>query len=189
MRPRPTPTPLAACAVVLLCVAGWAAACSTQESPSESHGDCVAGGCQQGSGSSSASSTSGACTPDPGCAVKWGTDIFTGILDGPAGCTTMACHGTGKGGITLASGQSAAAYTALTGYTLLASPGPAKPYIVPCDPAGSGFPCNMAVAADAGANPSGTCGTLMPFGAGTTPLTLDQVTKIGDWIKCGAPEN
>lgn len=182
--------PIAACIAAALGAASWAA-CATAESPAFSHADCVAGGCQPsgGSSSSSTSSSSGVCNPDPGCTVSWGTDIFTKIIDGPPGCTSMSCHGSGKGGLTLASGQSKDAYDALTGYTLASSPGPAKKYIVPCDPKGSGFTCNMALSADAGANPFGTCGITMPFGAGVAGLTPEQLTQIGDWIQCGAPDN
>jgi hypothetical protein len=166
-----------------------AAACATAESPAFSNGECVAGGCQSSGAATSSSSTSGACMVNAACAVSWGTDIFSGIIDGPPGCTSAACHGSGKGGITLTPGQPSAAYTALTGYTLVATPGPAKKYIVPCDPGGSGFPCNLSLGADGGANPAGTCGFLMPFGAGVTPPTMDQLQKISDWITCGAPDN
>lgn len=170
-----------------LAVAVWAAACATAENPNLSAGDCVAGGCQQ-AGASSSSSSGVACTPNPSCSVSFASDIFADILDGPPGCTTAACHGGGMGGITLTSGQPAAAYTTLMGYTLLSTPGPAKKYVVPCDPGASGFPCNMSLG-DGGPNPDGTCGFLMPFGASTTALTADQLTKIGEWITCGAPDN
>ena len=183
------PIPLAACAAAVVAAGAWSA-CATAESPPESHGDCVAAGCITGTTSSSGGiTTSVACTPSATCAVSWSNDIFGGIIDGTAGCTSKVCHGGGAGGITLTSGAAADAYQTLTGFTLAASPGPAKKYVVPCSPENSGFACNMAVAADAGANPNGTCGVLMPFGAGTSPLTQDQVTKIGDWITCGAPNN
>ncbi len=158
-----------------------------------SDGACVAGGCAQSttaaSSSTAASSAGGTCAVDAGCAVSWSTDIFTAILDGPAGCTSMLCHGSGKGGITMPSGMPQSAYTALTGYTLLATPGPAKAYIVPCNPDESGFPCNVEVDPEAGANPFGTCGAGMPFGGVGTLLTVDQVNQIGAWIQCGAPDN
>jgi hypothetical protein len=187
MRPRLS-TPLAACAAAVVGAGAWAA-CATAETPAESHGDCVAAGCLMGTSSSSGVTTSVACTPSTSCAVSWTNDIFAAIVDGTAGCTSMVCHGGGAGGISLTSGAAADAYQTLIGFTLAASPGPAKKYIVPCSPADSGFACNMAVAADAGANPNGKCGVLMPFGAGTSPLTLDQVAKIGAWITCGAPNN
>jgi hypothetical protein len=164
-------------------------ACATAEAPTFSAGECVAGGCQHTGTTTTTTAATTACNPDPGCTVHWATDIFTGILDGPAGCTSSACHGSGKGGITLVSGQSTDAYNALLGYTLLSVPGPAKKYIVPCDPAASGFPCNMVLAADGGADPYPPCGFSMPFGAGAAALTLDQLTKIGTWITCGAPDN
>jgi hypothetical protein len=156
-----------------------------------SDGECVAGGCVQGTTSSSgaSSSSSGApCVPDAGCAVSWATDIFTGIMDTPSGCTSAGtCHGAmpNTTGLTLAPGDHHGAYVALTTYTLASTPGPALPYIVPCDPMASGFPCNMAVATGS-TNTFGTCGTPMPLG-GT--LTTAQVTQIADWITCGAPEN
>ena len=170
------------------------ASCSTQEPPAFSDGACVAGGCA-GTGATTSSSSGGvACVVNPSCTVSWATDVFAGIVDGPAGCTSMTCHGGGMGGITLASGDAHDSYVALTAYSLTATPGPVKRYIVPCDPTDSGFPCNMAVGAggdaDAGANAYGTCGAPMPIIlAGETPLTADQVTKIADWITCGAPEN
>jgi hypothetical protein len=118
--------------------------------------------------------------------VHWATDIFAGILDTPSGCTSMgACHGSGLGGITLTPGDHHGAYLALTTYTLLKTPGPVKPYIVPCNSAASGFPCNMAI--DMGTNTFGTCGTLMPLTG--TKLTSAQITQIAEWISCGAPEN
>ncbi len=176
---------------------GWplcAVACSTAETPLFSDGACVAGGCSSTSAASSTSSSGVACTPDPSCAVSWATDIFTPILDGPAGCTAMTCHGGGAGGITLTSGEASGAYTVLSAYTLLPAPGPAKPYIVPCSPTASGFPCNMLVGAGGGAgggtNSYGTCGTTMPLVlGGQTALTEAQISTIADWITCGAPNN
>ncbi|MFT3773212.1 MAG: hypothetical protein QM820_48150 [Minicystis sp.] len=178
-------------------VSAWAAACSTIETVAFSDGDCVAGGCEQGTPTSSSStaassSTGGMCTVNQNCSVKWATEIFAGMLDTPsAACTqTGVCHGSGKGGITLEAAKPHDAYLALTGYTLLDQPGPAKKYIVPCDQAGSGMLCNMKVDdADGGAatNPFGACGSTMPL-LGTN-LTMDQLTKIADWIACGAPEN
>src|SRR5262245_43712268 len=89
-------TPLAACAAAVVGAGALAAACATAETPAESHGDCVAAGCLTGTSSSSGGTTSMACTPNPACAVSWANDIFGGIVDGTAGCTTMACHGGGK---------------------------------------------------------------------------------------------
>jgi hypothetical protein len=181
-------------AAILVAGAGaWAVACSTVESMNFSDGDCVAGGCvSTGAGQTTTSTTSTGtptmCTVDPGCKVSWGTDIFVKIIDGPAGCTaTGLCHGAGKGGITLVSGSSHSAYVALTGYTLLAMPGPAKPYIVPCDPMASGFTCNMKVdTSEGGTNTFGSCGSVMPLVGGISAADLQT---IADWITCGAPEN
>lgn len=179
-----------AAALALSVIAG---ACASAETIAFSDGECVAGGCQQGSTTSSTSSTTssstgGVCTVNMDCAVKWGTDVFAGILDTPAaGCTkTSGCHGSGQGGVTIEAGKPHEAYLALAAYTLLAQPGPAQPYIVPCDAAGSGMLCNMKQ--DSGTtNPYGACGSLMPL-LGTN-LTMDQLNTIADWIACGAPEN
>jgi hypothetical protein len=170
--------------------AGLGFACSTAETPLFSDGACVAGGCASTSAASSTSSSGVACTVDTTCAVSWATDIFTPILDGPAGCTAMTCHGGGAGGITLTTGEPTGAYMVLTGYTLLPAPGPAKPYIVPCSPSASGFPCNMLLGAGGGTNSYGTCGTNMPLVlGGEMALTEAQVSTIADWITCGAPDN
>ncbi|APR76469.1 Hypothetical protein A7982_01816 [Minicystis rosea] len=119
--------------------------------------------------------------------MSWEADIFTGIIAAQAsGCTTTGlCHGDGKGGITLEAGKPHDAYEAIKAYTLLATPGPVKPLIVPCDKGASGMLCNLQV--DTGTNPYGECGSLMPL-VGTN-LTMDQLNQIADWIECGAPEN
>jgi hypothetical protein len=173
--------------LLLVGVGAWVASCATTEPPAFSDGDCVAGGCAQTSGSSSGTTTSVACTVNTACAVSWQTDIFTAILDGPAGCTgTGLCHGVGGGGITLVSGQAGPAYTALIDYTIANGP----KYIIPCDPQHSGFTCNMALAAGQGTDPYlPACGIAMPFGTTGMDLTLAQLTTIADWIQCGAPNN
>jgi hypothetical protein len=188
-RGRAARAPLAV-VLLLLGTGGWAAACATTEPPAFSDGDCVAGGCaQSGGASTSGSSSSGGVCTTP-CTVHWGTDIFTGILDGPAGCTAMGtCHGTagGAGGLALTPGDPGGAYTQLMGVTL--SMGGPK-YIIACDPQASGFTCNMALAADAGADPyTPSCGIVMPFGGTGDLLTLAQLNLIADWIQCGAPNN
>lgn len=182
--------PLVAPALVLA-LGAWAAACASLETIAFSDGDCVAGGCGAASGtssSSSSSSSSGVCVVDDTCAVKWGTDIFAGMIDVQAtGCTlTGLCHGSGKGGITIEPGKPHEAYLAFMAYSLVDMPGPVKKYVVACDPGGSGILCNSKT--DTGVtNPFGTCGSLMPkLGQN---LTTDQIDKIADWIACGAPEN
>lgn len=171
--------------LLLLGTATWAASCATTEPPMFSDGDCVAGGCVQSGGSSSGTTTV-ACTVDTSCAVHWATDIFAGILDGPAGCTgTGLCHGVGGGGLTLVSGQPDAAYTALLDYTITSGP----KYIVPCSPQTSGFTCNMAVASGVTDPYTPACGIAMPFGTTGMPLTQAQLTSIANWITCGAPNN
>jgi hypothetical protein len=177
--------------IVALGTAAWAASCASAETINFSNGECVAGGCAQtgGTTSTTSSSTGGPCMVNPACSVSFATDVFAGILDGPAGCTaTGLCHGDGKGNILLETGKPHDAWQQLTGYTLLATPGPVKPYIVPCDPAASGFTCNMAIdPSDGGTNPYGTCGSPMPNGK--NKLTPEQLNTIVEWIQCGAPDN
>jgi hypothetical protein len=169
----------------------WPVACSTTETVALSDGDCVAGGCANISGASSAgattsSSSGGACTVNQACATSWATDVFAGILDKPNGCTSAGlCHGNNGGNVTIAPGDAHAAYVTLTAYTLLAQPGPAKKFIVPCDKDDSGMLCNMKE--DGSTNPFGQCGSGMPLTG--TDLTIDQLNTIADWIACGAPEN
>jgi hypothetical protein len=169
---------------------GWAVACSSIESMSFSDGTCVGSGCEQTTAAGSGSSSSGTCAVDAGCAVSWKTDIFAGMLDVSTGanCTGALCHGGGIGNLTLSPGMPAAAYTAVTTFSLVGG----QAYIVPCDKAGSGMLCNMKTDADAGAdagtNPFGTCGSQMPL-SGATDLTPDQIDKIATWIACGAPNN
>jgi hypothetical protein len=181
-----------AAAIVAAGTAGWAAACSTVESMNFSNGECVAGGCASTGAGQTTTTTTGTptmCTVDPGCKVSWGTDIFTNIIDGPAGCTaTGLCHGDGHGGITLTSGKGHDAYVALTGYTLASNPGPVKKYIVPCDAQDSGFTCNMSVDdSEGGTNTFGMCGSTMPLGK--VKISAQDLQNIADWITCGAPEN
>lgn len=197
------------CATTLFAgVSAWIASCATADTVTYGDGDCIGIACQQagatssssssssaGGGTSSTGSTSGStttstvCTVDMSCAVKWGADIYTAMFDQPAttGCTAMGqCHGAGKGGILLEPGKPHEAYVFLKDYVLLDQPGPAKKYIVPCDKAASGILCNAKPAAGM-TNEFGACGSLMPL-LGTS-LTTDQITKIADWIACGAPEN
>jgi hypothetical protein len=180
-------------------VAAWAGACSTTETINFSDGhenDCVAGGCAQGTSSSSSTSSassassSGMCVVNQSCAVKWGADVFTGIFEtDSAGCTkTGLCHGDGKGNLTLETGKPHEAYVALAAWDIVKAPQIGKKLIVPCDTAGSGMLCNLKVDdGDGGTtNSYGECGVAMPALGSLTP---DQLTKIADWIACGAPEN
>ena len=181
--------------VPLASLAVWSVACSTIEPIAFSNGECVAGGCVQSGATSSgaSSSSSGAMIcQDAGCTVSWATDIYAGIFGSNIGCANATlCHGSpaSKGGLTLDPAMASAAYTTLSGYTLLATPGPAKPYIVPCD-TGSGILCNMVVDdGDGGtSNPFGTCGSPMPKG-GVHKLTVAQLNTIAKWIQCGALNN
>lgn len=168
-----------------------AAGCATEESITFTDKDCAGYGCISGAGSSSSSSSGIACTPDDMCAVSWATDIYAKIIDGPPGCTNgKSCHGGGNapGSLTLETGKPHAAYTALTGYQLDDVPGPAGPYIVPCDKDASKLLCNVVI--EGATNSFGKCGTLMPQTFdGQLKLTQAEVDQIAEWIECGAPEN
>jgi len=55
-----------------------------------------------------------------------------------------------------------------------------KPYIVPCDPQGSGFTCNMSVDSDGGGtNTFGSCGSLMPLGKTKISATISKPSRTG----------
>lgn len=134
--------------------------------------------------------TGGACTINPTCKVGFKKDIFTAIIDGPAGCTgALLCHGgdTPMGNMILKPGDSHGAYVEFINYTLKDMPGPGGAYLSPCDPAHSQMLCNTAIS-DAD-NPYGVCGTVMPFGSKATKLTKKQLDTLAEWIACGAPEN
>lgn len=134
--------------------------------------------------------TGGACTINATCKVSFKKDIFTAIVDGPAGCTgTLLCHGgdTPMGDMILKPGDSQAAYVAFINYTLKDKPGPGGAYLSPCDAAHSQILCNTSIS-DAD-NPYGVCGTVMPFGTKATKLTKKQLDTLVEWIACGAPEN
>ncbi|MEO5731145.1 MAG: hypothetical protein ABI134_21740, partial [Byssovorax sp.] len=83
-------------------------------------------------------------------------------------------------------GDSHGAFSEFTNYQLKKSPGPAGPYVAPCDKTGSRLLCNTATQSD---NPYGHCGTAMPFGSAATKLTTQQLDTLAEWIACGAPEN
>lgn len=139
---------------------------------------------------SSGATTGGVCSVDPMCKVSFKKDIFTAIIDGPAGCTGAAlCHGgdTPQGDMILKPGDSHGAYSEFINYELKKSPGPAGVYIAPCDATNSRMLCNTAIS-DAD-NPYGVCGTAMPFGSAATKLTKKQLDTLAEWIACGAPEN
>jgi hypothetical protein len=174
---------------VLACAVAFA--CSTVEPVSFADGgDCVAGGCEN-NGATTTSSSGGNCAVDPMCAVSFKTDIFANIFDGPAGCTeATACHGNPNSttGVVMLPGNAGASLASLKAAKIPTKP--PSPYIVGCDQAHSGILCSMALDADAGANPFGTCGDLMPITlGGGMKLTSEQLQKIADWITCGAPDN
>jgi hypothetical protein len=169
-----------------------AASCSTEESirfGSPNGGGSATSGPTTGS---SATTGSGApCTVNPMCKVSFKTDVFAGILDGPAGCTgTASCHGSdaAPGNMILKPGDAEAAYLELTNFQLKPKPGPAGAYVAPCDKMGSRLLCNMTLAT--GDNSFGACGTAMPLALGTAmKLTQMQLDTLAEWIACGAPDN
>jgi hypothetical protein len=176
----------AATAALLAIVACSAtiASCASEESVTFGLPD--AGTNPVGSGATSG----GVCTVDPMCKVSFKTAIFDAIIDGPAGCTGAAlCHGgdTPQGDMILKPGDAHGAYVEFTNYELKKTPGPGGSYVTPCDPANSKMLCNTSIS-DAD-NPYGVCGTLMPFGTGSTKLTKKQLDTLAEWIACGAPEN
>lgn len=142
-----------------------------------------------GSGSPGVTS-GGACVADPMCKVSFLNDIYKPIIDGSAGCTAAAlCHGgdTPQGDMILKPGDSHGAFSEFINYQLKKSPGPAGPYVVPCDKKGSRLLCNTAT--ESGDNPYGHCGAAMPVGSAATKLTTQQLDTLAEWIACGAPEN
>jgi hypothetical protein len=180
------------------------AACATEELPTFGDLGCVAGGCHDvGGGSATSSSSSnttstssgGMCVDAP-CAVSFKDDIFGPILDGTAGCTSASgCHGGvgAPGNMTLNPGDAAGTYLELTNYQLDNTPGPAGPYVVPCDPQASRLLCNLVLDAGDGSakeSPYGSCGVTMPIALGTAKrLTEAEFDTIVEWIECGAPDN
>jgi len=108
------------------------------------------------------------------------------ILDemGSGGCSASSmCHGTvDNGKLKLPKGDTAAIYKALLGYSLDATPGPAGPYVVPCDPDASKLLCNLALKS----GNATTCGLVMPPIGG---LTDAEFNIISEWIACGALDN
>ena len=171
-----------ACAAALVAAVVAFPSCATEES--------VRFGEPDGGSGSPGVTTGGACVADPMCKVSFKTDIFKAIIDGSAGCTAAAlCHGgdTPQGDMILKPGDAAGALSEFLNYQLKKAPGPAGPYVVPCNKAGSSLLCNTAI--DSGKNPYGDCGTAMPFGSAATKLTTQQLDTLAEWIACGAPDN
>lgn len=163
--------------------------CASEEIPRFGEPGRVAGGVGAAGGTGGAGGSGGtttkACTVDPACAVSFKKDIFP-VLDTKSACASSPlCHGDGKGNMTLIAGDSANYYTTLTTFVVNHEPD-SGPYIVPCDPAASKFPCNLQLSD--GMNPHAACASLMPKVASKGP-TLADLKKIEDWITCGAPDN
>ncbi len=133
----------------------------------------------------------GTTTPDSGggmdgappvdasnCSVSWSKDIFANMLPSAQWqCASSSCHG----GITSPkiTSDATTSYGNLSAYKMKAS---GLPFIAPgvTDPSKSGIECNL----------SGSCGTKMPITAGgAQQATMQQITAIDTWVKCGAPEN
>jgi hypothetical protein len=119
--------------------------------------------------------------PGDPCTVSLKNDIIPVIFKV---CSTPSCHG----GTTPPSKPRIDPAAANEMWDLwqkhTVKPGPTdppKPYIDPCskNPADSTIACNV--------NAANKCGTLMPVGA--TGLPTADITKIEDWLKCGAPNN
>jgi hypothetical protein len=113
------------------------------------------------------------------CTVHWSTDIFPYMKStGPGQCAGQApCHGAGQKPI-MTDDDSTATYNSLVGYAFKS---PAQRYVQPCaDPSESGILCNLAT--------PGSCGSPMPINGAASP-SMDQMQKIMDWVKCGAPNN
>jgi hypothetical protein len=123
----------------------------------------------------------GTLVPPGTCAVSFKTDILANIFAG-AQCSQTTCHG----GLSPASlprvdtNDAPGMWTEFAAFKL--SNG--KLFINPCstDPAQSMISVNVN-----GNAPAGDRGVLMP--QNTTGLSTDQVNKISDWQKCGAPNN
>ena len=141
---------------------------------------------------SSGATSGGMCTVAATCKVSFKKDIFTAIIDGPAGCTgATQCHGgdTPMGNMILKPGDAHGAYDEFVNYQLKKTATmPAGAYITPCDAKSSRLLCNTALSAG-DTNPYGICGTLMPLGGAATKLTKKQLDTLAEWIACGAPEN
>src|SRR5262245_5210620 len=112
-----------------LALACAAPGCSTAEDIKFGDGTCVAGGCLAG-GSTGPTN----CDVNEACPVSFATDVYNGILLGPAGCTGASCHapGVGAGDLAISVTGASEARAALLAYEL-ADAAVGGPYIVPCD--------------------------------------------------------
>ncbi len=135
----------------------------------------------EGGSSSGSSGASGGCAPgtlDAGC-PSFATDIYTPLFAaaGTYKCAQGGCHATG-GTAPLMSD----APTTLTNFKKLAlgtKPTPAYVNVACGDPAQSTITCNLLPAGP------GVCGSRMPSGG--ADVSAADLTKIKQWIACGAP--
>lgn len=140
-----------------------------------------AGSSSSSSGSQPACVKAGGTLVDGGvCAVSFKTDILK-IMGTPAApsvaCTVTDCHGgkTPNAQPAIEPGTPEDTYNVFQAFTAAG-----KPYISPCetDPAKTSILCNLQAAA---------CGSKMPKGGGQ--ISPEDLKKIEDWVKCGAPNN
>lgn len=133
------------------------------------------------SGSQPACVKAGGTLVDGGpCAVSFKTDILKimGTAAAPsAACSSTDCHG-GKSPPAQPSiepGSPDDTYNGFQGFTA-----GGRTYISPCetDPTKTSILCNLQAAA---------CGSKMPKGGGQ--ISAEDLKKIEDWVKCGAPNN
>lgn len=145
------------------------------------------GASQDGGTSASSSGSTPACVKAGGkvadggpCAISFKSDILKifGTAAAPSiACTSTDCHG-GKNPPAqpaIEPGTPEDTYNIFQGFTA-----GGKPYVSPCetDPAKTSILCNVQAAA---------CGSKMPKGGGQ--ISAEDLKKIEDWAKCGAPNN
>ncbi|MFO0664375.1 MAG: hypothetical protein U0174_10515 [Polyangiaceae bacterium] len=107
------------------------------------------------------------------CGVSFATNIVPILSTNCSGC-----HSGGQNTqIVFPTTAGPAYYESLTKATIAAQAGV---YLNACDPAKSGFPCNV------GAASCSPAGVAMPP---NTPLSEADKAAINAWIKCGAPNN
>ena len=132
------------------------------------------------------------CTVNMDCAVKFSTDVFP-IFEATAKCSDAACHAPAAAQPpAMTAGDAATTYQVLIAHKFLEEQDDA--YIVPCDPMASKMMCNLKLDPVWGTNMFGSCAPRMPKvsqmdAVDDKPLSLDELTKIADWITCGAPNN
>ncbi len=130
------------------------------------------------------------CTVNVDCAVKFATDVLP-ILELTAKCSDAACHAPVAGqDPVMTAGDAPKTLGVLLAHKFNFSE---NAYIVPCDPMASKLMCNLELDPVWGTNTFGNCAPKMPKlsadAVDDKALSLDELTKIADWISCGAPNN